>query len=144
MLKKSMTLLLLLFAGLAQAQGDGYRYKINQEIFEITAAIAVTLMVMLFILAVIKRYLDHKLKNKIVDKGISENMAASLLQTTPAENGNQHIKWFAILAGIAGGLTAVNYTQPLGIHSLAIMSFSLALAFLGYYFFVKNSTSQKQ
>jgi hypothetical protein len=79
------------------------------------------------------------LKNKIVDKGISENLVASVLQTTTKQDGNLNIKWFSILAGIGAGLTIVNYTLPLGIHSLAIMFFSTAASFLGYYFFIKKT-----
>jgi hypothetical protein len=94
---------------------------------------------MYFILTVLKRILEHRLKNKIIDKGISENIASSILQTTPTEGRNAYIKWFAILAGIGLGLTGVNYTQPLGFHSLAIMAFSISLSFLGYYLFTKNT-----
>ena len=32
--------------------------------------------------------------------------------------------------------------QPLGIHSLAIMSFSLAASFLAYYFFINHKSRQ--
>jgi hypothetical protein len=94
---------------------------------------------MAFILAIMKRYLDHRLKNKIVDKGLPENIAASILQNNPHENRNSNIKWFSLLAGVGAGLIIVNYTQPLGIHSLAIMSFSISASFLGYYFFIRQA-----
>jgi hypothetical protein len=87
-----------------------------------------------------KRIFEHRLKNKIVDKGISENIAHSILETKATEdNKYANVKWFAILAGIGLGLTGVNYTQPLGFHSLAIMAFSISLSFLGYYFFIRYS-----
>ena len=100
------------------------------------------LAIMGFILAIIKKIIDYRLKNKIVDKGISENIASSILQTTPHEGINANIKWFAILAGIGAGLMLVNYTQPLGFHSVAIMAFSISLSFLGYYFFIRKSGKQ--
>jgi hypothetical protein len=40
---------------------------------------------------------------------------------------------------LGAGLMIVNYTQPLGIHSLAIMAFSISLSFLGYYFFIRQA-----
>ena len=87
-----------------------------------------------------KRILEHRLKNKIVDKGISENMAQSILATRPTEdNKNANIKWFAILAGIGLGLMGVTLTRPFGFHSLAIMAFSISFSFLGYYFFIRNA-----
>jgi len=110
----------------------------NSEIFEVCATIFVVGLFMLFILTVMKQIFEHRLKNKILDKGMSENIATSILSTHGNENKNTNIKWFAILAGIGIGLTGVNYTQPLGFHSLAIMAFSISLSFLGYYFFTRN------
>jgi len=113
-------------------------FEITEEILQVAAAIFVVGMFMYFIINVLKRILEHRLKNKIVDKGISENMAQSILQTRATEdNRNANIKWFAILAGIGTGLTGLYFTRPFGFHSLAIMSFSIALSFLGYYFFIR-------
>lgn len=120
----------------ANAQGNGY----NQEVFQACAIISVILAIMFFILALLKRILEHRLKNKIVDKGIPENLVTSLLQTNSGEEKHINIKWFAILAGLGIGLLLVYYTKPLDIHSLAIMAFSISLSFLGYYFFVKQAT----
>jgi len=97
-------------------------------------------MFMYFIINIMKRIFEHRLKNKIVDKGISENIAQSILATQkPEDNRYANVKWFAILAGIGLGLTGVNYTQPLGFHSLAIMAFSISLSFLGYYLFTRSA-----
>jgi Fe2+ transport system protein B len=123
----------------AKAQGDS---EIDRSVFNAFAAIFVMLAIMGFILAIIKKIIDYRLKNKIVDKGISENIASSILQTTPHEGINANIKWFAILAGIGAGLMIVNYTQPLGFHSVAIMAFSISLSFLGYYFFIRKAGKQ--
>ena len=113
--------------------------RVNEEMLQVSAAIFVVGMFMYFIINVLKRILDHRLKNKIIDKGISESVATSILETNSGENRNANIKWFAILAGIGIGLTGINFSQPLGFHSLAIMAFSISLSFLGYYFFTKNT-----
>ena len=129
----------LCFAANAQSYNHNVVLRYNMDIFEICAAIFVTGMVMFFIMIVMKKIFEHRLKNKIVDKGISEVVAQSLLENrSTGENKNANIKWFAILAGIGIGLTGVNYTQPLGFHSLAIMAFSISLSFLGYYFFTRK------
>ena len=119
--------------------GNAVYIEYNSEMFQIAAMIFVVGMCMWFFINVLRRIFEHRLKNKIVDKGISETMAQSILETKSGEDKNANIKWFAILAGIGLGLTGVNYTQPLGFHSLAIMAFSISLSFLGYYLFTRNS-----
>jgi len=120
------------------AQGN-LDMEFSPEVFKIVATIFVLGMFMYFIINIMKRIFEHRLKNKIVDKGISENIAQSILASqTTEDNKYANVKWFAILAGIGLGLTGVNYTQPLGFHSLAIMAFSISLSFLGYYLFTRN------
>ena len=134
--------LLLLTPFVINAQGGETSFQetyVDREVFRISATIFTVILFMVFLLAILKWILEHRLKNKIVDKGVSENLVASVLQTTTKQDGNATIKWFAILAGTGAGLTIVNYTLPLGIHSLAIMFFSTAASFLGYYFFVKKT-----
>lgn len=123
---------------MANAQNNNIQ-GINEDVFNACAAIFTAGLFMIFILAIIKRIMDYRIKNKIVEKGIPENIASSILQTSPNENRNTNIKWFALLTGIGAGLTIIYYTLPLGIHSLAIMAFCIAASFLGYYFFLKQS-----
>jgi len=121
------------------AQGD-FDMEFRPEVFRSVVAIFVVGMFMYFIINIMKRIFEHRLKNKIVDKGISENIAQSILATQSSEeNKYSNVKWFAILAGIGLGFTGVNYTQPLGFHSLAIMAFSISLSFLGYYLFTRSA-----
>lgn len=110
-----------------------------EESFRVISSILVVVLFMLFILTILKRIFEYRLKNKIVDKGIPENVASSILQTKSREDRNINIKWFALLAGVGAGLTIIYFTLPLGIHSLAIMAFSIALSFLGYFFYLKQS-----
>jgi hypothetical protein len=70
---------------------------------------------------------------------VHEHIAAHILQINPTEKRNVAIKWFAILAGIGAGFTIIDYTSPLGIHSLAIMAFSVSGSFFAYYTFLKQS-----
>jgi hypothetical protein len=111
----------------------------EKQIFEVTASLILVAVAMFTILTVIKRYMDFRLKNKIIDKGISETVVASILQVNPNETRNSNIKWFLILLGIGTAFTIIYYTLPLGIHSLAIMAFSIAASFLVYYLFLRQS-----
>lgn len=112
---------------------------IDKEIFNVGATIFVLGLFMIFILVILKRIMEYRLKNKIVEKGVPENIISSILQPNSKEDRNINIKWFAILAGVGAGLTIIYYTLPLGIHSLAIMAFCIAASFLGYFFFLKQS-----
>lgn len=122
----------------ANAQGDGMQLY-GPEVFRVVASIFVVGMFMYFIISIMKRLLEHRLKNRIIDKGIPENIAHSILEARSADDRNANVKWFAILAGLGIGLLGVNYTQPLGFHSLAIMAFSISISFLGYYLFIRNT-----
>ena len=135
-MKKIITTVIVLHGIIAANAQESNGY--NEDVFQVSAAIFVVLAFMVFILAFLKSILEHRLKNKIVDKGVPENVVSSILQSGTGEEKHRNIKWFAILAGIGAGLLIVYYTQPLDIHSLAIMAFSISLSFLGYYLFIKQ------
>lgn len=138
-MKKIVTItagIILCFA--ANAQDEGMQLY-GPEVFRVVASIFVLGMFMYFVISIMKRLLEHRLKNKIIDKGVPENITHSILEARSADDRNANVKWFAILAGSGIGLLCVNYTQPLGFHSLAIMAFSISLSFLGYYLFIRNA-----
>ncbi len=120
---------------LASAQNN-YPFQMDENVFNAIASIFVLGLVLLFILSIVKRLLDSRLKNKIIEKGIPENAITAILKPNSKENEN--IKWFVILTGLGVAFTLINYTLPLGFHSIAIMAFSLAGSFLGYYFISKK------
>ena len=130
------------FFAIAQDRNFEEINRMNMEAFRICATIFMVGIFMIFILAILKKFLEHRLKNKIIEKGIPESISSSILQSSAKEDGNANVKWFALLAGLGAGLTIVNYTQPLGIHSLAIMAFCISASFLGYYFFTRSSQKQ--
>ena len=135
-MKKIITTVIVLHGIIAANAQESNGY--NEDVFQVSAAIIVMLAILVFILAFLKSILEHRLKNKIVDKGVPENVISSILQPNTSEEKHRNIKWFAILAGIGAGLLIVYYTQPLDIHSLAIMALSISLSFLGYHLFIKQ------
>lgn len=110
-----------------------------RELINISGVLVGMFLVGSFFLNIIRYFLDGKLKNKLIDKGTTENVVSQLLQPLKKDNKLEPFKWFAILTGIGTGLLLINFTQPMGIHSLAIMSFSLAAGFLGYYFYSRRA-----
>ena len=146
MKKTAILFLLILVSVFANAQ-DLYRdqFYLTQKVIEIVAVIFTFVLIVFFILALLKRVFDYRLKNKVIDKQVTEGMALSVLGSSePKEIRFINIKWFAILAGIGAGLLIVNYTQPLGIHSLAIMFLSISASFLGYHLFLTMQGKKNQ
>ena len=137
------TILLASFAANAQNVQDDPKAIIDKDFMrELLTNSGVLIGIFLFttfFLTIIRSFLDSRLKNKLIDKGASENVVNQLLQPLKKDSKLEPLKWFSILSGIGLGLALIGAFQPLGIHSLAIMSFSLAAGFLAYYFFSKKS-----
>jgi hypothetical protein len=140
MKKLTTCIFAIAIAATAHAQSDvSPNMTGHNGILEILGTIALVAIVMFFILEMIKFLMNYRLKNKIIDKGVSEELASSLLRVDPNERKNINIRWFAIFAGIGTALTIIYHTLPLGIHSLAIMAFCISASFLGYYFFLRRA-----
>jgi len=116
----------------------GNGINVPDEVFKICASILVLYLIITFIIAIIRSFLDFRLKSKMVDKGVSEKVVDQFLQPS-RDSKAQAIKAFLILASIGIGLGIINYTLPFGFHSIAIMAFSLSIAFLGYFYYLKQS-----
>jgi hypothetical protein len=110
---------------------------IGGSIESVLPIIAITLAVML-IIQVTKYILDHKLRNKIIDRTISEQLANSILQKSAADKKDESVKWSILLLSLSGGLTVAYHTMPLHIHSLAIMAFSAGISYLIYFFYLQK------
>lgn len=111
---------------------------IDEDVFNVCATILVVALSMVFILSLINRIFSHRLKKKIIEKGIPDSLALSILKSSP-EDGDSNLKWCIILAWLGLGIGLVHYTTPLGLHSLAIISLSLAAGFFSYFLYTKKS-----
>ena len=92
----------------------------------------------LLVIVLTKFILDNRLKNKIIDKGISEQLAISILEKNTTNKKDESIKWTLLFLGIGIGSFICYYTMPLHIHSLAIMAICIASSQFGYFFYLKN------
>lgn len=125
---------------IATASESGEDVYVNQDVFKLCAAIFVAIVIMLFLLFILKQLLEQRLKERILEKGVSDELAASILNTKTMDIQYQNSRWFMVLMALAAGLTIDYYTRPLGLHSLAIMVFCLAMGFLAHYLFIKYSS----
>lgn len=116
------------------AKGDSLR----QIVINLTV-VAVIYLVSAFIIKVIKTLQAARLKNKILEKGVPDELAAALLQPDKNEARDQAIKFFLVLANMAAGFFLVGYFDPSMMVTLGIMSGCLALSFLFYFMYIKRS-----
>jgi hypothetical protein len=141
MKKILISMVLLLAASYVNAQGlDPLREEARLYEMVFTLRLLGTISVYaISILIFLKLILDYRIKEKLIQKGASEDVISKLIQPAGKGGNNVNIKWFLILAGIGVGLGLVYLSRPIGIHSLAIMSLCLSVSFLGYYLFVRRT-----
>ncbi|WP_143166649.1 hypothetical protein [Pedobacter caeni] len=109
----------------------------NLHIETIVSLIIIGLLVF-FTISILKYILEHRLKNKIIERGISEQLSASILEKNGKNKYDEAMKLAILLCSIGVGLILTYCTMPLHIHSLAIMAFSIGAGYLGYFFYLKN------
>ena len=92
-----------------------------------------------FILQIFKAGMTARLKNRMLDKGTEENIVRELLLPDKKENKNYILQWFFVLVAIGIAFLLLMLTRPFGLHSLAIMAFSVAAGFGAYYYFTTQN-----
>jgi len=138
-MKKALVIASMLGVAATVNAQTPYKPVDTEELMKIIAVISTLVIIVLFILTFLRYILESRIKNRIIDKGITESLATSILQNTKKDDKLQTLKWFCLLAATGVGLMLVYYTLPLDIHSFAIMCFSIALGYLGYYFIMKQT-----
>ncbi|HLK31351.1 MAG TPA: hypothetical protein VKT28_22420 [Puia sp.] len=116
-----------------------YDREFNFDVLHITGTLIGIYLVTSFLLTLVRLFLESRVKHKMIDKGVSETVVEQFLHPTTKDSRSAAMKWFIVSSCVGLGLAAINLSLPLGIHSLAIMAFSISLGFLGYYFFMKKN-----
>ena len=103
--------------------------------------VSVTILLALaigFLLVIIRLLLDHKIKNRIIEKGLSEETAKAILSSSANALKEAVLKWFLVFAGIAAGLFIVAAVRTDEVTSLAIITACIAASFGSYYLLKKH------
>jgi hypothetical protein len=133
------SILCLTFAAQAQDNFDPLKDRqLYFDILNITAVLLGIYLISTFIMQVLKNHYNYRIKNRMLDKGTEEHIIQQLLQTDKKENKNYILQWFCMLAAIGAGFILVSLTRPFGLHSLAILAFSMASGFGAYYYFTRQ------
>jgi FtsH-binding integral membrane protein len=142
-MKKAIIAAAILTSTIAANAQDKQEPLIDRElVFDLVHICAVVLIIYLissFILQLIRQNLDYRLKSKIIEKQPNENVVAQLVPADKTNSVNTVLQWFCTLVGIAIGFMIMTFTQPFGLHSLAIMAFSVAAGLGIYYLFTRRN-----
>ena len=143
-MKKTLTTAAVLCSAIAvQAQDNNFDplkdRQLYFDILNICGILAVIYLISSFIMIILKQHYNYRIRNRILDKGTEENIVRQLLPPEKKDNRNYILQWFCMLAAIGAGLILVSLIRPFGLHSLAILAFSLAAGFGAYYYFTRHT-----
>ncbi|TWI85772.1 hypothetical protein IQ13_0940 [Lacibacter cauensis] len=89
--------------------------------------------------SLIKYFLDFRLKNKLIERGMQEQLTAYLSAKNEHEKQNEVVKLSILFLGLGLGLLLTYFTAPVDLHSLAIMAMSLGLSYLAYFLYLRKT-----
>lgn len=111
----------------------------TERTFEILIPVLFMATLVFMLTALIKHFLEYRFKNKLIDRGMSEQLSAYLLDKNREEKQHEAIKLALLFCGIGAGLMLTYFTAPIDIHSLAIMAFSLGVSYLAYFCYLRKN-----
>jgi hypothetical protein len=133
---------LLAISAKAQATENFDPFKDRDFLFDVlhigTVLIGIY-MISSFLLQMFKSGMTARIKNRMLDKGTDENIVKELLQPDKKENKNYILQWFFTLIAMGIAFLLLMLTGPFGLHSLAIIAFSIAAGFGAYYYFTRQN-----
>jgi len=142
-MKKIFTTSAILSLSFAVKAQDGFDpFKDRQlyfDILNICAVMAVIYLVASIIQRLLKQFYNYRIKNRMLDRGTEENIVQQMLQPDKKDDKRNVLQWFCMLSAIGAGILLVNWIRPFGLHSLAILAFSLAAGFGAYYYLAKET-----
>lgn len=142
-MKKAFLFGTFLAGSLATYAQDKPEPLVNREllysILNTCSLIIVIYLIANFLVRIVRNNLDYRLKSKIVEKQTDEGIVRQLVHPEKSNTMRTILQWFCTLLGIGIGFAIMAFTQPLGLHSLAIMAFSVAAGLGSYYYFGKKA-----
>ena len=138
-MKKTILIsLITLFPAVASAQTAKSTY-VDRDQVALGVTVLLVALILVFLLEITKRYFRHRLKERVLESGASEELAALLLQPDRKESLRACIKWLAIFLGLALGFAIIAFVNPAAWAALAVLSLCLSGSFLAYYLFLKRT-----
>ncbi|MFT3796615.1 hypothetical protein [Flavobacterium sp.] len=85
----------------------------------------------------IKYFLEFRLRNKMIDKGMSEQMLTHLSNKNE-DKVDDAIKLALLFSGLGIGLSLTYLAGPISMLSLAIMASSIGLSYFAYFCYLRQ------
>jgi hypothetical protein len=144
-MKKALFITLALGGSIITYAQDKPEPLINRDfIFDVVHIIAVLCVIYLissFILQLIRSNFDFRLKSKLIERQTEENIVNQLVQPDRINPLHSIMQWICILVSVGIGFLLIQFSEPVGLHSLAIMALCVAGG-LGLYFWYAKSTKK--
>lgn len=90
------------------------------------------------LISVVKYFLEFRLKNKMIDRGMTEQILAHSFNKNDDNKFDDVMKLAILFCGLGMGLAITYLAGPINILSLAIMAFSIGLSYFAYFFYLRN------
>ncbi len=137
---KKLTILsiLVLSSGVTYGQSPDEQW-IDKDMLKICIGVGATFLFLFLLLEFVRYFFDYRLREKAINQGISEEMAAIIFPSENKSRQNRALRWSLLMAGLGVGLIVVKYTSPLGFHSPAIMFFAVSIANFLYYSIISRA-----
>lgn len=111
----------------------------SNHLFEIVFPMVFIFSLMGLFISLVKYLLEYRLRNKLINRGMADQLTEILAQKNDQNKRNDIVKWAILFCGVGLGLIVVYLSTPINIHSLAIIAFSLGLSYLSYFFYLKRN-----
>jgi hypothetical protein len=116
---------------------------IPDKVFEFGVPLLLIFMVLNTIVTIFKMRSEAALKEKAMDKGISESTLIELFREDKQMVKNTYLKWFLVLAAIGIALIYVHMLHQYvkissGYFALGLISLLISIAFLIYYRIIRK------
>jgi hypothetical protein len=144
-MKKALLVIAMLGGSLVTFAQDKPEPLVSRELIfdvvHICSVIVIIYLISSFIVQLVRRNFDFRLKSRILEKQPGEEIVSKLVEPDKTNPRQTLLQWVCALLGVGVGFTLMNFNQPFGLHSLAIMAFSVAGGLGLYYILTKRNNS---
>lgn len=125
------------------ALADPHQQKIiGDKWIEIGLPVLVIYLLVQSLLTVLKNNSDNRLKQMMIERGVSEETIREMMRTPAFDPPLQALKWALLLAGVGMGFLVIHYVfYPPTFASLAgILALYVSASFTVYYLIIRKRT----
>lgn len=139
--KITLTGLILFIPALLAAQpvDPGYQHKVPDKVIEIGAPLFLFLAIVYAVVSIFRIYYENKIREKLIDKGISEETLKQMLSNGNKRFSIEALRWSLMIGFTGAGLIICHYIE-FGFISFGIIFVCLSLA-LGIFYTVSKKNS---